>query len=246
MHPIHFLAGHQTALKFIDEEAIRRPLAATCFMLCPGAEDSHPNPETFYQAGAGPLFDFGPYYLTGLLQLLGRIKRVNGSATIAIPQRTITSQARYGKRFKVKTPDDVSGSIEFTNGCIATIVMSFASRYAEFWPITLFGTDGTMRVPDPNGFDGDVFLRRKDDEDWQNVALTPRTGFGRSVGVADMAHAIRSGRPHRASGEQAYAVVEAMQGILDFARTGQAVELTAAFQRCTPLPSDLPEGLLDD
>ena len=113
-------------------------------------------------------------------------------------------------------------------------------------PYQFFGTDWTMRVPDPNGFHRDVFLRREGDEDWQKVALTHRTGCGRSVGVAEMAHAIRSGRPHRASGEQGYAVVEAIQGILDSARTGRAVELTAAFQRCTPLSGDLPEGLLDD
>ena len=214
-------------------------------MLSRGSERWHPNPEMFYKAGGGPLFDFGPYYLTALLQILGPIKRVSAAAAIAIPQRTITSEPLRGKTFTVETPDHVSGAIEFANGCVATMVLSFAVMRDSFCPITIFGTEGTLRVPDPNRFDGDVTIRNGDDDEWKPVEQTYRTGYGRSVGVADMAHAIRSSRLHRASGMQAFVVLDAMEATLESAESGSAVDLPGGYQRPAPLPEGLPEDALD-
>src|SRR5256714_750780 len=208
-------AGIQTARKLIDGGRIGRPVAFTAFMMGRGHEHWHPSPEFYYEVGGGPMFDMGPYYLTALLNLLGPVRRYSGMASIAIPERTITSQPKHGKKITVETPDHVCGMLEFENGAVGSIVTSFATLYAGYDgknPITIFGEEGTVRVPDPNGFDGPVFLRRRGEEEWQEVPHAFPTGYGRAVGIADLAHALRSGRPHRASGEQAFAVLDLMQG----------------------------------
>jgi predicted dehydrogenase len=195
------------------------------------------------------MFDMGPYYLTTLLNLLGPVKRFGGAASIAIPERTITSEPKRGKKVKVETPDHVAGTIEFASGAVGTIMTSFATRFGTYegsQPITVYGTEGTLRVPDPNGFDGPVHVRRAEDEDWRQVPHAFVAGYGRSVGLADMAHALRSGRPHRASGAQAFAVLDLMQGFLDSSQRGVMLEPTARYERPAPMQSDLPFGTLDD
>ncbi len=240
-------AGIQTARKVIEEGLIGRPVAATAFMMGRGHETWHPSPEFYYAPGGGPMFDMGPYYLTALLNLLGPITRLTGSASIAIPERTITSQPKHGKTITVETPDHIAGTLEFAQGTVATIITTFAVHQAQYdgeFPITIYGTDGTLKVPDPNGFDGRVRLWRGGE--WEDVPPAFVTGYGRMVGVADMAYAVRSGRPHRASGEQAYTVLDAMQGFLDAARTGTAYTLTAPYERPAPMPAGLPFGTLDE
>src|SRR4051812_37694398 len=159
-------AGIQTARKLIDDGAIGRPVAFTAFMMGRGHESWHPTPEFSYVAGGGRMFDMGPYYLTALLQMPGPVRRVTGAATIAVPERTITSQPQYGKRITVQTPDHVCGTIEFENNCAGVIIQSFATHFPQYdgqHPITIYGTDGTLKVPDPNLFDGPVHLAKAGD-----------------------------------------------------------------------------------
>jgi predicted dehydrogenase len=242
-------AGIQTARKLIDDGAIGRPVAFTAFMMGPGHEGWHPSPEFYYEIGGGPMFDMGPYYLTALLNLFGPVKRISGLASIAIPERTITSQPKFGKKVKVETPDHIAGSMEFENEALGTIIQSFATRFPPYdgtHPITVYGTDGTMKVPDPNAFDGVVHLRKTDDPDWVEMPQQFVTGYGRSIGLADMAYALRSGRPHRASAEQAFAVLDLMQGFLDSSRDGIAVKPVTKYVRPALMRADLPFGTLDD
>jgi predicted dehydrogenase len=244
-------AGIQTARKLIDDGAIGRPLTFTAFMMGRGHEHWHPSPEFYYQPGGGPMFDMGPYYLTALMQLLGPIKRVTGFATITQPTRTIYSEPKKGQSMSVTTPDHFSGAIEMRNGCVGTIVQSFSSRATEHnykQPITIVGTAGTIRVPDPNGFDGAVSLCRFDESGKDTFVDMPHTfvtGYGRSVGLADMARAIRTNRPHRCSLEQSFAVLDAMQGFLDASESGRAYELTAPYERTAAMNASLPFGTLD-
>ncbi|MFT3786341.1 MAG: Gfo/Idh/MocA family oxidoreductase [Tepidisphaeraceae bacterium] len=242
-------AGIQTARKLIDDGVIGKPVAFTAFMMGRGHEHWHPSPEFYYAPGGGPMFDMGPYYLTALLQLLGPMKRVTGFASIAIPERTITSAAKNGQKINVTTPDHVTGSIEFVNGAVGTIIQSFATRAAQYdgrQPIQIFGTKGALKVPDPNGFDGPVQLCTFADKDeWKEVPHTFVTGYGRSVGLADMAVAIRNNRPHRASLEQAFTVLDAMQGFLDASKTGKAVDIMPGYERTAPMKATLPFGQLD-
>jgi predicted dehydrogenase len=227
-------SGIQTARKLIDDGVIGRPVAFTAFMMCRGHESWHPSPEFYYEPGGGPMFDMGPYYLTALLNLLGPVKRITGAASIAIPQRTITSEPKRGQKFRVQTPDHIVGTMEFANGCIGTIVTTFATMHAVYdgsQPIVIYGEEGTLRVPDPNQFDGPLHLRRADDADWRPIEPMFPTGYGRSIGAADMAAALRSGGTFRASGDQAMAVLDLIQGFLDSAQSGRAFEPTVAYER---------------
>ncbi len=242
-------AGIQTARKLIEEGAIGRPVAFTAFMMGRGHESWHPNPEFYYQPGGGPMFDMGPYYLTALLQLLGPVKRLTGAATIAIPDRTITSKPLAGKKIAVETPDHICGTMEFQNGCTGVIIQSFATfapQYDGKQPIAIYGSEGTLKVPDPNTFDGPVSLCRIGEKDFHDVAPAFKTGYGRSIGAADMAYAIRSGRAFRANGEQAFYVLDLMAGFLDSAQSGRAYDPAASYQKPAPMRNDLPFGQLEE
>ena len=241
-------AGIQTARKLLDQGAIGRPVAFAANMQCRGHESWHPSPEFYYEVGGGPMFDMGPYYLTALLNLFGPVKRVTGMASVAIPERTITSQPKAGKTVTVQTPDHVVGLMEFVNGAVGTITQSFAvidGGYDGEHPILINGTDGAIHVPDPNAFDGTVKVRRPGQREATDVPHLFVTGYGRSVGLADMAVALRSGRPHRADGRQAFAVLDLMQGFLDSSATGTAHRPTTPYVRPAPMPAHLPFGQLD-
>lgn len=241
-------AGIQTARKLIDDGVIGRPVAFTAFMQGRGHESWHPSPEFYYEVGGGPMFDMGPYYLTALLNLLGPVKRISGMASIAIPERTITSQPKFGKKIAVETPDHIVGLMEFENGAVGTIVQSFATiegGHDGKHPIIINGTEAAIRVPDPNGFDGTVIVRRHGEKDPVEVPHQYPSGYGRSVGLADMAVAVRTGRAHRASGEQAFAVLDLMQGFLDSSVSGKNYTPATRYQRPAPMPSGLPFGQLD-
>lgn len=242
-------AGIQTARKMLDSGAIGKPLTFTANMQCRGHENWHPSPSFYYQAGGGPMFDMGPYYLTALLNLCGPVKRISGIATIAIPIRTITSEPEKGKVIHVETADHIVGLMEFQNGAVGTIVQSFAvidGGYDKAHPIIINGTEGVLYVPDPNGFDGTVQLRERGGTEVVEMPHQFVKGYGRSVGLADMAAALRSGRPHRCGSDQAFAVLDLMQGFLESSQQGKMVVPTAGYNRPAPMPAHLPFGQLDD
>jgi predicted dehydrogenase len=245
--PDTFLGGGlQTCRKLIDDGAIGEPVAATAFMLCHGHESWHPDPEFYYKVGGGPMFDMGPYYLTALVALMGPIQNVVGSARITFPERTITSQKKYGTKVEVEVPTHVAGIMNFASGAIGTITTSFDVWHHKHTCIEIYGTEGSMIVPDPNGFGGPVQIRRPGEDSWTEVPLTH--GFAensRGIGVADIAYAIQSGRAHRASGALAYHVLEAMHGFHDSSNAGQTYVMQSVCERPAPLPVGLPADALD-
>jgi predicted dehydrogenase len=241
-------AGIQTARKLLDDGAIGRPVAFTAFMLCKGHEHWHPNPQFYYEAGGGPMLDMGPYYITALLNLLGPVKRLSGFASTAITDRTITSKEKFGTKIRVETPDHITGQIEFQNGAVGTLMTSFATRFPTYdkqSPITIYGEKGTMKVPDPNTFDGPVFTQVDGQDDWQPAPHQFVAGYGRSIGLADMACALRSGRRHRACGHQALLALDLMQGFIDSSNSGKVHIPKFSYERPAPMPADLPFGTLD-
>ena len=246
--PDTFLGGGlQTCRKLIDDGWIGQPIGATAFMLCHGHESWHPNPDFYYQKGGGPMFDMGPYYLTALVTLMGSVRRVTGSARITFPQRTITSQPLYGTTIQVNTPTHVTGIMDFASGAIGTIITSFDVWSSDHPLIEIYGTEGSLSVPDPNGFDGPVRVRRAGADEWSEVPLTH--GYAkntRSIGVADMAYALRSGRPHRASGEMTYHVLDLMHAFHQASDEGRHIEMTSTCSRPAPLPLGLRAGTLDE
>ncbi len=246
--PDTFLGGGlQTCRQLLDDGAIGEPVAATAFMLNHGHEHWHPDPAFYYQSGGGPLFDMGPYYLTALIALLGPVRRVTGSTRASFPERTIASQPRAGQTIPVEVPTHVAAVLDFAGGAIATLVTSFDVWAAEVPKLEIYGATGSLSLPDPNTFDGPVRLRQAGDDTWRPVPLThPYTANSRGLGVADMAHALRSGRPHRANGDLAFHVLDVMDAIETASREGRHVELTSTCERPAPLPAGLAEGTLDD
>ena len=135
-------------------------------MTCHGHESWHPDPEFYYEVGGGPMLDMGPYYLTALVNLMGPISRVTGSARITFPERIITSQPKYGKRIKVEAPTHVAGVMDFANGAVGTIITTFDVWAANLPRIEIYGTEGSLVVPDPNTFGGAVMVRRAGAQEW--------------------------------------------------------------------------------
>jgi len=246
--PDTFLGGGlQTCRKLIDDGCIGRPIAASAFMLCHGHESWHPDPEFYYQEGGGPLFDMGPYYLTALVHLIGPVKRVAGMTAITFPERTITSQPRFGTRIPVEVPTHIAGTMEFASGAIGTLITSFDVWAHQLPFIEIYGTEGSLSVPDPNSFGGPVRLRRAGAEDWQEMPLTHGySDNSRAIGVADLAYALRSGRAHRASGEMAYHILDLIHAFHDSAHEGRHVEIESTCKRPAPLPVGLREGILKE
>lgn len=206
--------GIRTCRRLIDEGAIGEPLSASAFMMSRGHEHWHPAPEFYYQVGGGPMFDMGPYYLTALVTLLGPIAEISGMTRITHKERTILSQPKKGHKIQVEVPTHVAGNLRFESGAIGTMITSFDIPAGSTLPnIEIYGTLGTLQVPDPNNFSGTVRLKKYGEDEWTEIGLVePFACDARGCGVYDMAMAIREGRPHRASGELAYHVLEAMHG----------------------------------
>lgn len=158
-------AGLQTCRKLIEDGWIGQPIGATAFMVNHGHESWHPDPEFYYKVGGGPMFDMGPYYLTALISLMGPIKRVTGSARITFPERLITSEPKYGTKISVDVPTHVAGIMDFESGAIGTILTSFDVWGSQLPRIEVYGTTGSMIVPDPNTFGGPVLIKRAGDKD---------------------------------------------------------------------------------
>ncbi|GAB4445511.1 MAG: Gfo/Idh/MocA family oxidoreductase [Anaerolineae bacterium] len=255
--PDTFLGGGlQTCRQLLDAGEIGTPVAANAFMFIRGPEAWHPDPGFFYQVGAGPLFDMGPYYLTALVSMLGPIHRVTGSARITYPERTIGSGPKQGQKIPVETPTHIAGILDFASGPVATLTTSFDVTVSAGEALNLYdvgsglleiqGTTGTLSMPDPNMFGGPVRVRRLGEAGWREIPLTHAyTANSRCLGVADLAHAIRTDRPHRANGDMAFHVLDVMHAILEASETGQHIELTSTCERPAPLPAGLPEHQLE-
>lgn len=240
-----FGGGHQTCRRLIDDGAIGEPVAAAAFMMCHGHENWHPAPEFYYKPGGGPMFDMGPYYLTALVNMMGPVRRVTGATRITFPERLITSEPKNGQRVKVETPTHIAGIMDFASGAIGTITTSFDVWGGRLPCIEVYGSEGTLAAPDPNGFGGPVVLHRRGGEGWDEVPLSHGYVDGaRGIAVADMAQALLTGRKHRASGELALHVLDIMQAFHEASDSGEHIELTTTCERPEALKPGLAEGEL--
>ena len=245
--PDTFLGGgHQTARKLIDDGAIGTPVAGSAFFMCPGHERWHPAPGCYYLRGGGPMLDMGPYYITNLIQLLGPIASVMGSATMPRKERLVTSEPMNGTLIPVEVATHVTGMLEFASGAVVTITMSFDVPKHRHTPIEIYGTKGSILVPDPNRFGGEVMIAAVGGE-FESMPLTHGHAEGefRSIGVADMAAAIQAGRPHRASGALALHALEAMEAFQVSSNEGRRVRLETTVDRPAMVPVGLPTGQMD-
>jgi predicted dehydrogenase len=232
-------SGNQTCRTLIDGGAVGKVVGATAFMLCPGHERWHPNPEFYYKIGGGPVFDMGPYYITALVNLLGPVAGVTSMAAKTFDTRTIGSEPKKGTKVAVEVYTHYVGCLEFECGALGSMVMSFDSWGGALPSIEVYGTEGTLSVPNPNIFGGPVRLKAANAE-WEEIPLDP--GFhenSRGLGVAEMASAVRQNRSHRASGELGQHVLEVMTAFDVSARTREYVAIESRCDRPEPFDGTL-------
>ncbi|TCN29003.1 Gfo/Idh/MocA family protein [Sinorhizobium americanum] len=237
--PDTFLGGaHQLARAHIDAGKIGRVTSGTCHVMSPGMEMWHPNPDFFFLPGGGPVLDLGPYYIANLVNLIGPVKRVAALSSMASQTRTITSEPRKGELIPVKTPTNIHALLEFHNGATITLSASWdvwSHRHAN---MELYGTEGSLFVPDPNFFGGTVEASGQDKEiqpltmwehpfavdNWEHP-LGPIANY-RTAGLADLADAILTGRDARCSLDRALHAVDVMVSILKSGEEGRFVTLS--------------------
>ncbi|MET3367277.1 UNVERIFIED_CONTAM: putative dehydrogenase [Jeotgalibacillus campisalis] len=223
--------GIQTARKAIDDGLIGSPVSATATMATPGHERWHPNPDFYYQPGGGPLLDMGPYYVSALVTLLGPVVSVVGAASHTRSERTIGSGPRQGQKVPVDIDSHVTGVLVHASGALSTLFMSFDAVKTKSPNIEVHGETGSLMVPDPNYFDGDVQLFALGAEDWETLPVS--AGYvdsGRGFGIADLA-ATPAGQEPRAGGQLAFHALEVMESVLESAKSGQAVAIKSTASR---------------
>ncbi len=255
--PDTFLGGaHQLARKFIDDGSIGRITSGACYVMSPGMEMWHPNPDFFFLPGGGPILDLGPYYIANLINLIGPVKRVGAMTSMASPTRTITSQPRNGETIPVKTPTTIQALLEFVSGARITLTASWdvwSHRHAN---MELYGTEGSLYVPDPNFFGGTVEASGRDKdikplENWahpfgianQESPSGPRANY-RTAGLADMAASLIDGRDARCSLDRTLHGVDVMTSILKSGEEGRFIDLTTTCTQPAALGIEEAKALL--
>lgn len=233
-------AAGRRARNLVDTGAIGNVVAGTAFMFGRGMEHWHPDPRFYYQPGGGPVLDMGPYYLTMLVNLLGPAASVTAVTGRGQAERQITSDSPLrGTTFPVETPTTALSLIRFASGALVTFGASWDVFRHSNHPIELHGTEGSLRLPDPDTFGGTVSLSSQG-ADWLDHPSdgqlygtinwpyhAPDRANYRMLGVADLARAIADGRPPRASGELALHVLEIMEAILLSGESGQTVAIAS-------------------
>ena len=232
-------AAGQKARQLLEDNEIGKVVLGTFNIMSHGMEHWHPNPDFFFKPGAGPVFDLGVYYLTQLVNLIGPVKTISSISGTATPERVITSEPRSGEKIKVETPTTLMGTLEFQNNAKIQFFCSWDVWKHKHSTIELYGLDGSIIIPDPNFFSGDIFLSKKDEE-WQ-VLNNDKMLLGipnsidnegikianyRGIGLSEMINAIKNQRPARCSLDLAIHVLETMEGILKSSKEGQIYNLT--------------------
>ncbi len=232
--------AHQDARAALDAGRIGTVTSATAYVMSHGPEGWHPNPDFFYDLGGGPMLDLGPYYLNNLVQFIGPVEKVFAITAAPLKTRPIGSGPRKGQTVPVKTPTDIHALLKFESGATVTLTTSWDVWKHRHANMELYGTEGTLFVPDPNFFGGTVEialpggeiepLDRTDHpfgiDNQQDQNTGDKRANYRTAGLADMAQAIVEGRPHRCSLEMSLHAVDVMTSILKSGETGEFITLT--------------------
>ena len=214
-------------------------------MICHGHESWHPDPEFYYKHGGGPMMDMGPYYLTAFINLLGGIKSVTGVAKTTFPQRTITSQPKEGQIIDVDVPTYITGIMEFDSGVVGTLFTTFDVHNKGQARFEIYGSQGTLIVPDPNTFGGPIYLLRQEENDYKEMPIMyDYADDSRGLGLADMAKALETGRFYRASYKQTLHVLEVMTAFKTSSDKRATVDLASKYTREEPMYRNAMTGII--
>lgn len=236
-------AGIQTARRIIEEGRIGNVVSCNAYLMIHGHESWHPDPEFYYQAGGGPMLDMGPYYITALVNCVGPVASVSGMVGAAFEERTITSEKKNGQKITVEVPTHYAGNLLFENGAIGSIITSFDVWKHKHPRIEIHGTEGSLIVPDPNTFGGEVLLS-VGKSDWEPVEIQP-TAYepnSRGLSLADLALAVKDGRPARASGQLAAHVLDIMLAFERSSTEKAHIAITQPGVQPEPLPANLSDS----
>ena len=231
-------AAGQRARELIENQEIGNVVLGTFNIMSKGMEDWHPNPDFFFKPGAGPVFDLGVYYLTQIINLNGPIKSVNATSLTALNERTITSKPRYGEKIKVETPTTLIGTLSFYNNSIIQFFCSWDVWKHSHTNMEIYGQNGSMIIPDPNFFSGDIMISKSNSE-WikinnDNMLLGvpniidndgKKIANYRGIGLSDMIYSIENKKKPRCSLELSLHVLEAMEGIIKSAEINSTINL---------------------
>ncbi|MFE4539346.1 Gfo/Idh/MocA family protein [Streptomyces scopuliridis] len=231
----------QTARHAIDQELIGEVIGATAFVRSSRAETWHPDPRAFYGPGGGPVLDMGPYYLAALINCLGPVAQISAATRVGAPTRRVTSPERVVEEVAVEVPTHASATLTFASGAIGTALMSFDIWDTELPRIEIYGTEGTLALPNPNFFDGDVRLKRHQDEEWQVLApvIKPFGAVGtpeqhrRGLGVQDLAGAI-GGKPLRVGAGFAFHTLDVLESVEASQRENRFIAIGSSCERPAP------------
>ena len=224
-------SSYESGRELIERGDIGRPLGATARFLVGGPDNWHPNADMFYRAGGGPLLDIGPYYLTAIASLLGSFTAASGFASTPTALRTLGVGPRAGEEFNVDVPTYVLASLQLESGALVSLTVSFEAAEQYESSLLIHGSEGTLELPDANGFDGDVRVRIGRGA-WEPVPYVPRgVQDTRGCGLHEMIESLQAGRPHRASGELGLHVLETATAVLRSAADGRVVRIESRLTR---------------
>lgn len=239
-------SGIQTCRKLIDDGFIGTPVGAAAFMICRGHESWHPDPAFYYKHGGGPMMDMGPYYITSLVNLLGGVSGVTGLSKSSFDKRTITSNPLNGTSVDVEVPTYVTGIMNFDNGAIGTIFTTFDVHYETQARFEIYGSEGTLIIPDPNTFGGPIKLLRPEDGGYKEMPLMfDYADNSRALGLADMAKALQTDRSYRASYKLTQHVLEILTSFDKSSEQGKYINLETKYEREAPMKNNPLQGILD-
>ena len=231
----------QTARAAIDRKRIGEPVGATVFVPHSRVETRHPDPAAFFQPGGGPVLDLGPYYIGNLVSILGPVTHVYGATRRGAAQRVVTAPERRMDVVPVGVDTHATAILRFASGVLGTVMMSFEVWDHHLPHTEIYGTEGTLSLPWPLNYDGDVTLKRHEDAGWQTlepviarVAAPGPDQFLRGRGVHDMAGAL-SGGPLRAGAELGLHVFEVLDAIEASGRDDAVVTLRSTCSRPAPV-----------
>jgi predicted dehydrogenase len=247
--PDTFLGGGiQTAIKLLDDGWLGDAIAGGVAMVTEhGYETWHPEVSSFYRKGGGPVLDLGPYYVATLVAMLGPVTRVTSLSRATFAERTIGVGARRGERITVEVPTHVTGALAFECGALVTLLVSWDVWATNLPYIEIYGSHGSLSVANPDEFGGEPRLRRAGPEEleqpppppgsvhWSPIPLVQRGDVQRGIGIADMARAVEEDRPHRASAEFAYHVLEVLLALSEPRGDSGGVAIESRCERPAPL-----------